>query len=128
MRIEPPSKSHPRQLSNRRQRVDSLSAVNTEANGNIASKNPSPLNKNVNDSSQNKDVVPVVLQKTHTVNAKVSRRWRSHVPFIAQYIGQQTATETAHRSSRRNPEIAKKAYDIRISATKLPTSAKRFYA
>ena len=38
------------------------------------------------------------------------KRWRTFVPFIAQYIGQETSVETQARCARRHVEFAQKAY------------------
>jgi len=70
---------------------------------------------------EHRDIVPVEAPVRGTMGRSSStRRWRTHVPFIAQYIGQETAIETSERASRRHNEFARKAYEKRTSLSPSP--------
>lgn len=107
MRIEPASRSQARQKTTRRHSADL---------GNMTKSAPSER-QNASTQEKSGTALVQVSGQPHSTYArtKSARRWRSHVPFLAHYIGQETAKETSARSMRRNPEKAQKAYEIRLN-------------
>ncbi len=120
MRIEPTTRSLPRQSSDRRHSVDTLNTVSHHGNGSA------PISKQpITDDSSSKevksyDIIPHTGSHHNTMRRLSSKRWRSYVPFIAHYIGQETALETPGRLARRHSEFAKKAYQKQLSSAPSP--------
>lgn len=105
MRIEPTSRSQARQQTTRRHSAETVNVANKTR----------PVRQNASAQGKpNTNLVPVTVPSHATYqHPKSVRRWRAHVPFLAHYIGQETAKETPARAIRRNPEKAQKAYEIR---------------
>jgi len=71
-----------------------------------------------------KDIV-ALHQSTHDQSQLSAKRWRAFVPFIAQYIGQETAVETPARSVRRHGDYARETYTNQASNTPGPRTISR---
>jgi len=76
-------------------------------------KNNSPAHSRevLNKGNKGYDIVSSGSPHLSSLRRLSSRRWRAYVPFIAQYIGQETAIETPERQARRHSEFAWKAYN-----------------
>lgn len=110
MRIEPPAKILPRQSSNRRPRPDALNPLIIQAGETVADKTTTGRNDATAGKIKNNNFVTANQPQSDVRRVVSSKRWRSYVPFIAHYIGQETASETPQRATRRHPELAGKAY------------------
>jgi len=102
MRIEPTQRSLPRQSSDRQHKL-------------VEKRSPAQNQEASIKRVESVDIVSVNVPNYTTTRRLSSKRWRSHVPFIAQYIGQETAMETPERRARRHSEPARKAYRERAS-------------
>jgi len=117
MRIEPTHKSYPRQSSMRRHQADAVSHGTAGSRGRVANQKPSPSNVSSSKSAAGSDITVVNTGQDDTPRRLSSRRWRSYVPFVAQYIGQETAVETLERYARRHGETVGKAYRKQAAPT-----------
>ncbi len=120
MRIEPTSNSYPQRDIDRRHHDKTLKSKRGLGN-NIVGKNRSAESLR---RAENLDAraLPVALEQTNRNNPSSARRWRSFTPFIAQYIGQETAIETIARAARRRPGPARNAYNQRMLPVKKSTT------
>jgi len=71
-----------------------------------------------------KDII-ALHQREHNQSQLSAKRWRSFVPFIAQYIGQETAVETPARGVRRHAEFARETYKKQTSFVPSPRTVSR---
>jgi len=101
---------HPGSVLNSGQSLGKRPLTNTGS----AQKNDAVITKNAN-----KDIV-ALNQPAHDQSQLSAKRWRAFVPFIAQYIGQETATETPARAVRRHADFARETYKKQISLTPNP--------
>jgi len=109
MRIEPTIRSSFNTAPNRR-REDLVPQVDASGKGTPTSKKPIDAHEAAFRKSDNSEIVSLV-NPTYEASRRLSpNRWRSYVPFIAQYIGQETAVETSERTTRRHDEFARKVY------------------
>lgn len=115
MRIEPTSNSQFRPHSYRQHTVDRLSQLRNMDAGNAANHKQTHPSAADTDTKPGTAVVSMNSNTAQTPRNVSSRRWRTHVPFLAQYIGQQTAKETNARAVRRAPEKAQEAYSNRAN-------------
>lgn len=109
MRIEPVIKFFPRQPSKRRHQSDVLNLNTPRGRGAFTNSASGQGNDTPNAEIEGKDMVSVNMPN-HGKTRPGSNRWRTFVPFIAQYIGQETSVETPARYARRHVEFAQKAY------------------
>jgi len=120
MRIEPTKRPFPRQSSGRRHRAEALEPGNIKDTGAPGYNKPVQNQEATIRRVESVDIVSVNVPNYTTTRRLSSKRWRSHVPFIAQYIGQETAIETPERHARRHSEPARKAYRERASLPPSP--------
>jgi hypothetical protein len=120
MRIEPPQRSLPRQPSGRRHRAEALQPGKLTEKRLPANNKTSQNHEATIRQVESVDIVSINAPDYNATGRLSPKRWRSHVPFIAQYIGQETAMETPERRARRHSEPARKAYQKRTSLPPSP--------
>jgi len=111
MRIEPTTKSLPHQAANRRPRADAVDRAKKSGKDFLKDNSPALSREVLNEGMKGYDIVGPDDPHSSALRRLSSSRWRAYVPFIAQYIGQETAIETPERWARRHSEFAWKAYN-----------------
>jgi len=96
-----------------------LNPAGSRGKGSFSDAGSAQNNDAVSTRSAGKDIV-ALHQRTHDQSQLSAKRWRAFVPFIAQYIGQETATETPARAVRRHADFARETYRKQISLTPGP--------
>ncbi len=117
MRIEPINRSHPRQNTKRRHQADAVTPGHAGGRVSVEIQKPSPSSASSSRSTAGRDIAAITTGQDGTTRRLSSRRWRSYVPFVAQYIGQETAAETVERHARRHGETVGKAYRKQAAPT-----------
>ena len=117
MRIEPTSRPLARLSSDRRLRAHTRKSTVAADTGDAANRKSSRTGDSPGAATGERGLV-VLQGPDQDASQRLSlRRWRSHVPFIAQYIGQETSLETPARYVRRHSETARKAYEKQAAFT-----------
>jgi len=124
MRIEPTTRILRRQSSMRRHPDSVLNPVGSTGKRAFANTGSAQNNDAVATEIVSKDIV-ALHQPEHNRSQLSAKRWRSFVPFIAQYIGQETAVETPARCVRRHAEFARETYKKQTSSAPNPRTVSR---
>ena len=119
MRIEPTTPTLRRQSSMRRHKTGALNPAASRGEGSFSNTGSVRNNDAGVTKIAGKDIV-ALHQRAHDQSQLSTKRWRAFVPFIAQYIGQETATETPARAVRRHADFARETYKKQVSSTPGP--------